>query len=125
MCYRGVKEALIHGGVIDSSERPTGGRAVDSMTDLPDLGLKDIYAPGCTEADDAPEGSILVYQWDGTPVPGIAVSNLRAGHIETKTTDRNGETQYCSDFCSSDPITTRPSSLRMVLAAVYVLPVAK
>jgi hypothetical protein len=111
MCYRAVKDALTAAGITRSNLPGESAKDAHKKGYLRQAGMRDIMANLKSRhgndlqavARNAPPGAVLVY--DG--------GSHGHGHIEIKA----GQNQYCSDFCSTRPVSTY---LRRRLIGVYV-----
>ena len=94
-CYRVIKGTLLKSDFIDT--RPGGNLARDAKYELADRGMKNLltdakYSSKIKGPDDAPCGSVLVYDLPGQP-----------GHVEIKTC-KGTSVKYASFYASSNDI---------------------
>lgn len=110
-CYRAVKEALVQAGIVKGIWADESAVNAHRRGFLKRMGMKNVMSDvqnkygrnHITAALNAPAGSVLVYEG----------GSHGHGHIEIKTDAK----QYCSDFCSVNPVNHR-NTRRLV--AIYV-----
>ena len=118
LCWKYVKIGLKEAGVVDSYL--SSASAINAHEDgiLKNNGFCEL---NISNSNDAPVGSILVYEWTGARARSKGTRAPEHGHIEVKT----GESEYISDYISSEPIDQKDSNsvngkVQRTFAAAYV-----
>lgn len=123
-CYNGVKRLLLKAGIIKKKEQLPSGPAKLAGNDLKPFGFVNIltdpkykkYKDAIKSPQDAPRGSILVYEGYGRRLKRDR--GYPYGHVEVRT-----ETGFISDFYSETPRTGSTfigNSRRLI--GIYILP---
>jgi hypothetical protein len=97
-CYRGVKDALVDAGLVDSWWPEVAASDAHDKGTLEKKGFKNVMEEGYTSAT-APLGAVLVYS-GGKYRCSENGRKKTCGHIEIKV----NQNEYCSDYCKSIPV---------------------
>ncbi|MAF76973.1 MAG: hypothetical protein CME60_02340 [Halobacteriovoraceae bacterium] len=111
-CWKYVKIALHEAGLVDHYLGSESAIEAHNNGILKNNGFCEL---DISDSNDAPVGSIMIYEWTESRANAKGTEAPKHGHIEVKT----GENEYISDYVTDEPIDKKDSTQRK-FAAAYV-----